>query len=300
MEIIIENSNVMLNIEHQKLHIKITSRKSVDRLRKLLFEVLSLLFLYLGAYPKIELLIINTREQDLTSLIVKFNSRKEFMRPEMAICDINSSTINEAIIKKFRTINVYPINSLQYLVSEEYKYVVANHKITLLLHVMEGLADRSILKELELELQSIAKTEDRIGKFKASAYNIFKSHFFKYQREYECGIFSLLKVDEMKFLKEITDTRNWHSHFYKETKKSSRLKKGVDMIFYFYIIFFSIRIYLVDGLGIILDEKKIKEYCYMLHDWILTEGLKQNEPLKSKTYNNVIIKKALEGIILKP
>lgn len=299
MKTTIENSNVILKIEYQRLKIKINGCKSVDILKELMFEVLSLIFLYLGGYPQIVSLVINFEEQDITKLIVKFNTRKEFMRPEMSISNIDSATINETIIQSFREISQKPISSLQYLVCEDYKYVVADHKITLLLHVMEGLADRSLLKGLEKELQGIIGTQDTIGKFKASTFSVFKDHFFKYQREYKCDIFHLLQIDEMEFLGIITDTRNWNSHFLDEHKKPDRLKGGNEIIIYFFIIFFAIRIYIVDRLQVTLDEEKIKEYCFMIHDWILTEKLGKNEPLKSKTYNSNIIKRALKEVILR-
>ena len=277
----------------------IEGRKPVKEIKSFLFELLSLLFLYLGSYPRMESLVINNKKQDLSNLIVKFNTREEFIKPEMVICNIENSSINETVLNKFRNINKHPIYSLEYLVSKEYKHVVMNHKLTLLLHVMEGLADRSVLRQLEDELRNLMGTKNLIGKFKASSYNILKNNFFKYHKKFDCGIFTLLDVDEMSFLEKITDTRNWHSHFYDESKKKNRLKKGDDMLYYFYIIFFAIRIYLIDSLGVSLNEEKIKEYCFMLHDWVLTEKHKKNEPLKSKTYNNVESRKTIEQIILK-
>ena len=116
MKTTIENSNVILKIEYQRLKIKIIGCKSVDILKELMFEVLSLIFLYLGGYPQIVSLVINCEEQDITKLIVKFNTRKEFMKPEMSISNIDSATINETIIQSFREISQKPISSLQYLV----------------------------------------------------------------------------------------------------------------------------------------------------------------------------------------
>ena len=53
--------------------------------------------------------------------------------------EIQTVTVNAEIINKFKDLHPYPMYSMQYLVSDYYNHVVTNHKITLLLHVIEGI-----------------------------------------------------------------------------------------------------------------------------------------------------------------
>lgn len=280
----IENSFVTLKIHGTNMYMEITGRKSIDKLESLLFEIFSLLFIYLGAYPKIESITANKENKDITNLLVKYNTHTIYRKESFCLCDINSTTINESVLKKYRKINRIPISTLQYIVSEDYKSVITNHKITLMLHIIEGLVDRNLLPSLKQELQRKMNKKD-IGDFMAATYHICKSFFFNYHRKYKFDILSLLKVNQNKFLRILSDTRNWYSHYLKETQKPERLVDGVDIVIYFKIIYYVIRLFIMDAIQVKCDYGRVSEYFYIMHDWILEVKYAKSDPLKSNTYN---------------
>ena len=61
--------------------------------------------------------------------------RKQFLN--LVICDIDETTLNAQKIKELRKISLYPIYSFQCLLSKAYDHVITNHKMTLLLHVID-------------------------------------------------------------------------------------------------------------------------------------------------------------------
>ena len=280
------------------MYIEITGSNNIDKLEKLLFEILSLLFLYLGGYPRIKNIILIKNTKDISKLLIKYNTSEIFIKESLSLCDIDNTTINEAVLRNYRQIKQTPISSLQYLVSKDYESVVINHKITLMLHIIEGLVDSSFIPSLKRELKSKLETKDTIGIFMAAAYHICKHYFFEYDRKYEFDILPLLKVSQNDFLRILTDTRNWYSHYFDETKKPDRLDDGKEIIIYLHIIYFTIRLYLMDSIHVEYDESRIREYYYMLHDWILEVKYGESNPLKSNTYKINRSLKELKNIFL--
>ena len=53
---------------------------------------------------------------------------------------------------------------------------------------------------------------------------------------------------------------------------------------FFEIIYFALRLLVIKELGLELDEDKIREFYYTVHDWILKVLYNKDEPLKSVTY----------------
>lgn len=82
----------------------------------------------------------------------------------------------------------------------------------------------------------------------------------------------------------LAETRNWYSHFLDESKKPLRIVKGRDFIIYFEIVCFMIRLSVIDRIGSPIDESRVKEFYYTVHDWILAIMYDTDEPLKSNTY----------------
>jgi len=95
-----------------------------------------------------ELLYINENEIDISERAVKYQTSDNFLKDNLIICDIDETTVNQQRIEELRKINSYPIYSFQYLLSKSYDHVITNHKMTLLLHVIEGLynADKNQLQ----------------------------------------------------------------------------------------------------------------------------------------------------------
>lgn len=85
-------------------------------------------------------------------------------------------------------------------------------------------------------------------------------------------------------MSRLAETRNWYSHFLKESQKPLRIVKGRDFIIYFELICYMIRLSVIDRIGTTVDENRIKEFYYTVHDWILAIVYDTDEPLKSNTY----------------
>lgn len=201
------------------------------------------------------------------------------------ICDISANNITEQVLQQFKQMNQMALFSLQFLVSENYDHVITNHKMTLLLHVVQGIYDNSrCVQDKQAIKNKYPVATGRVGDYMASIYWLCNEYFFKYHSKYGCGILALLKVNQYQFLCRLTDTRNWYSHFLAEAKKPLRMKKGKDFIIYFEILCYAIRLAVVDEMGGELKEERIQEFYYTVHDWILAILYDKNEPLKSRTY----------------
>lgn len=289
---IIDDCTVNFYTENIYLFIKIEGCINSVELINLLSDIESLLFIYFGSFFKELSILINGCEQDLSDKVDKYQTNSNFKNINLVLCCINAQTVNKSIVSKLRELNQYPLYSLQYLVSENYKSVITDHKITLLLHVVEGMVDKKDPREV-IDYFGIQPNE-KLGGYFASAYHLCKSFFFKYDEKYEAEILPLLidadikessKDKELKFIKSMVDTRHWYSHFLNTSEKQSRLKEGDEMLIYFEIIYYALRLLVIKELGLELDEGKIKEFYYTVHDWILKVLYNKDEPLKSITYH---------------
>ena len=64
-----------------------------------------------------------------------------------------------------------------------------------------------------------------VGDYMAAVYWLCNNYFFKYHKKYACEIMPLLKVTQYKFMSRLAETRNWYSHFLKESQKPLRIAK---------------------------------------------------------------------------
>lgn len=178
--------------------------------------------------------------------------------------------------------------SLQYIVSETYDPVVQDHKITLLLHIVEGIVDKGIIKrELTEAIKRYSIPPNALpGEYFGAAYHIFKKYFFNFHRKYNCGILHLLGKSQHSYLQTITDTRNWYSHLFDESKKPERIKNGTDMMIYFEITYYARRLMIMDDFGVKPKEDAIKEFYLSVHDWI-AKAYKRDVPPKSIAYTTI-------------
>lgn len=285
----IDNSTVIIWSNDKNLYIEINGEKTVKELEGIMLELFSLFFICLGGYAKIIKIVANGKSIDISQYAGKFDTWEYFIKNNLAVCQINKDTINEKVLQKFRSLKQMPLYSLQYLVSNNYKSVIINHKITLLLHIIDGLISDSKINPMKKEIISRFNIHNNIGGYKPKAYFLCKNYFFKYHIKYNCEILSLLKVNEYEFVEVIADTRNWYSHFLADNNKTNRLRDGAEMLTYFEIIYYAIRLYFINQIGVSANEEWIKEYFYSIHDWILEIKYNQKKPLKSQTY------KILEG-----
>ena len=284
----IDNCKVELESRQQELIIQICGKQGEEKIRKLLSDLENLIFFYLGSFPFMELLKINGNEIDISNRATKYETSENFLKDNLVICDINETTLNELKIKELRKISSYPIYSFQCLLSKAYDHVITDHKMTLLLHVIDGLdeTDKHQLQAVKQEIQNKYSEvrKGSVGNYMAAVYSLCKKYFFNYHRKYACGIMPLLKVTSYKFIARLSETRNWYSHFLNESKKTLRIVKGRDFIIYFEIVCYMIRLSVIDRIGTSIDESSVQEFYYTVHDWILAIMYDADEPLKSNTY----------------
>lgn len=227
----------------------------------------------------------NDEEIDLTNLAGRFKTDDYFQKSILCICPISNNVICQGTLDAYQAIRQIPIYSMQCLISENYKHTVTNHRIVLLLHVIDGLIDDSVIANSTSEIRKKYRPSDKPGNYMCKVYYLCKNYFFKYNRKYNCEILQLLKVNQYEFLQVISDTRNWYSHFFKENKKIHRLTDGAEMLIYFEIVYYALRVCLItEKLQIKIDESAIKEYFYIIHDWILDIRKSDMQSIKSNTY----------------
>lgn len=286
-EVKIFNSRVNIRSVGRELLIDISGRKAPQKLHDLLIDIESLLFFYIGSFPLMISLNINGVDKDISKRVGKYHTSSNFLKQNLVVCDISANTITEQKLQRFKQMNQMALFSLQFLVSDNYEHVITNHKMTLLLHVVQGIYDDSRCTQDKREIKNkYPAATGAIGDYMASVYWLCNEYFFKYHKKYGCGILGLLKVNQYQFLCRLTDTRNWYSHFFAETKKPLRIRQGKDFVIYFEILCYAIRLAVVDELNTQLVEEHIQEFYYTVHDWILAILYGRSEPLKSQTYKN--------------
>lgn len=293
----IDNCKVEVKSNQQELNIQIYGKLGKEKIRKLLSDIENLLFFYLGAFPLMESLYINEVKIDISNRAAKYETSDNFVKDNLVICDIDESTLNEQKIRKLREIKSYPIYSFQCLLSKEYDHVITDHKMTLLLQIIEGLHEVDEC-QLQMEKQEMRNKYPQfrrgtIGGYTAAVYWLCKKYFFRYHKKYACEIMPLLKVTKYKFMNRLTETRNWYSHFLNESQKKLRIVKGRDFVIYFELVCYMIRLAVIDRVDVSVDESRIQEFYYTVHDWILAIIYDTDEPLKSNTYQ---IEKQLRNI----
>lgn len=285
-ETIIEEVRVVVQFNAQEMTINLSSCNSIKAVKRLFFDILSLLHLYLGGFPQIDSLVINNQIKKLETLEGKYVANERFCRGFSSLCEIDETDINTTIIRNLRQLKQAPINSLQYLVSKGYDRIIVDHSITLLLHAIEGLISEDKLKASKEEMKIKYNLPKKSGDITAISYYLSKNYFFKYHRKFNCEILPLLGETQYSFIKTIADTRNWNSHFQNTDNQPNRLINGRDMIIYFYILIYATRILIMDLLGVAYDETQIVEYYYIVHDWIQEIMGKTQNPPKSAIYRN--------------
>ena len=267
----------------------ITGLRAKDKKVELLRSILDILFIYLGAFPHIELIKYDKEDIDISKWVLKYNTRNDLERSDLLLCAIDSATVNENRIRALNSIPDMPLYSLQYLVSEVYRHTISDHKITLMLHVIEGmvLEDESTQGGSEWKKKYGHKSDGKIGRYRSAVYYLCSRYFYAYHRKYNCEILKLLKKDQFSFVETITDTRNWYSHFLGVEKKPYRMHNGIEMQIYFEIIYYAVRLMCLSRLGVMLSEDRTREYFYTVHDWILKIKYNREDDLKSKTYKSI-------------
>ena len=167
-----------------------SGRRKEEKLKKILSDLETLFFFYLGSFPMLESIQINGNTVDISKRANKFKTSNNFLKDNLVICDINANTVTEEKIIELRKIRSYPIYSFQCLLSQSYDSVITNHKMTLLLHIIDGMYEKD-KKTLAIEKQTIKdkypeSNKGTVGDYMAAVYWLCNNYFFKYHKKYAC------------------------------------------------------------------------------------------------------------------
>ena len=270
----------------KNLQIEISGRSSIEGIKTMFFEIYSLMFIYMGGFPRLIRMEINGESLDISSLADRFETSSQFRKASLVLCPINGDTINESTVQRYRCIAKMHLFSLQYLVSQNYEKINIAHKITLALHVVDGVVDESVSKNYKSEIKRRYKIPN-VGNYYAKVYFLCKTFFFTAHRKSRYGILSLLNTSQKNFIQVIVDTRNWYSHFLPESLKPDKLKEGSAMIKYLEIVCYLIRMQMLDSIGVKRDKERMDEYFYTIHDWLIKTCPGKEISYKSRTYRSI-------------
>lgn len=268
------NCFVSVGYNKGKIILNIKGRKSDEKIKNLALEILSMFFLYQGFYPTIERIKCNGIEHN-SNLAGKFFTSSQFKKIAHGLIEINEKTICDEVYKKFETLRGNYLYSFEYLFSTDYEKIVTNHKIMLLLHCLEGCIANSKYDQMRTTVPK--KIDGRFGK---RIYLVLNT-LFHYDRKFNADLLKLLKVSKYGAIKILSDTRNENSHY---IAHDLALQDGGYMIYYFYILYYTFRIFIVEALDLKIDEDKAKNYFYEIHDWLNDNLYKGKYAYKSSIY----------------
>lgn len=119
---VINHEKVIFVKSGNEVILTIRGRRTDEKKLELLRAILNVLYVYLGAFPSIEYIVYDDKEIDISNWVLKYNTRSDFKRSDLILCSIDSTTINESVLRALVAIPEMPLYSLQYLVSEAYKH----------------------------------------------------------------------------------------------------------------------------------------------------------------------------------
>lgn len=250
---IIENSTVSLSLIGENLYIQIDSDLDDREIENLLLNLYSMIFLYLGYFPKIITFEIENTVIDISNLSGKYTTSKQFEKKYYQIITINSNSITQDIYNKFvsKTSNNYAINSMQAVISEDYEHVMSDHKLLITLHCVDGIYENKgnnrFVKKL-IEIMKVTNDKLQNDDLMQSLFSLFG-----------CG-----NIDEMA--KRLKDTRHWYSHLMNTSDKKfeKTFKDMLEFHYGFQFLYYVQRIYIIDSLDCKIDVDCIKKFINKL------------------------------------
>lgn len=285
-EFVYLNTNVKISINDNKLLIELISRKKEKRLLQQFIEIYDLMFLILGAYPDIVSLLYNGCKVDTSMWARKYKTSSHFHLAEASICDISLNNINSETLRRMRNVHKQSLSSIAYIVSDYYKHIVANHRMVLATHTIDGFFKHTKIYD-NLLLQKQKTSNCRKIDYIENVGRIFKV-FFKYHRKFNCEILNIIRITKKQLCEIISDTRNDFSHLLE--KKTNRLVSGKEMLYFIDFIFYAERLFILNELlELNLNEAMVQEYLYILHDWIDEIENNKIDRIKSKRYKKKTI-----------
>ena len=286
IDFIYKNTIVKMCIIDDRLNIVLIGENE-STLKNQFYKIYDLLFLMLGAYPRVISLHYNESEEDMNKWARKYFTSNHFAHAEAIICDITSANINSKSLDDMDNVNKRSISSIAYIVSEYYEHVVVDHRIELASHTIDGFFMHTKFYKILLKEKRSKFPKCKDTTFFENVERLFKI-FFKYHQKYDCEILEHLEINEKDFCNIIAETRNDFSHILEN--KSKRLVFRKDMLYFIYLIFYAERLFiLIEILELEINENMIQEYLYIMHDWIdkivnnRDDRIKSNYYIKSKS-----------------
>ena len=281
-----ENIQINLSLDEKKFVIVLLGRKSIKKMMDIFFIVYDLVFLILGSFPRREKVFINDLEVDTIKWVKKYNTSSHYIEKESRLCEISLDTVNANTLKNMANIHNQTLSSLEYIVSEYYGHIVTYHRIVLMTHTIEGFFRHTKDYNLLLQELKIKNTRKKKIDYIENVERVFRC-FFYYHKKNNVQILKCIHLkNKQLFYKIIADTRNDFSHFLENNKH--RMIEGKDMVYFIDLIFLADRLFILkEILNLSIIDEQVKEYMYILHDWIDSMINKRNTRFKSQRYKQV-------------
>ena len=280
------NTKITFSSTDDNYSLVLQGRKSEKTLKNLFFNFYSVMFLFLGFFPKLEAVTFNNTPSNLSNLSKRYETFGFFLHESNILCDFSSKTINNLTLTNFETLRKTPFHALECITSVTYSKITLEHKILLLLQVIDGLIplSKTQIKTYKTKFDTMCNKGvqgNSQGDYAALVYYLCEKYFFYYNKKLSCNMLKTLKTSKKNFVLTISDTRNWYSHYLDDNKKRKRLQNDPILLFaYTDIILFSLRIMLASSLGVSVPEENIKKFYLQLKNWIILRNAKKDTFLK--------------------
>lgn len=183
------NYTISLKRNEDNLIIKIESLNNQSNNMKIstLFSGLfDLIYLCLGKFPKIISYLENGQSYNENELLKKYTSSPLFGKTYFSIRYVDIDVLNEQTLTNIINFNKknYSLCSLEYLTSKTYDEIMWEHKLTLVLHVLDGVCNfldfniENLKNEFFLKYQGIPRNS--VGGYIAFVDYAFSKYFFNF------------------------------------------------------------------------------------------------------------------------
>lgn len=289
-----EESQYSVSLENDEDKIKIcvdTSKTHHLEPWDIFSAIYEIIFLCTGKFPQILSIEKSGCPESTDGLLGKFATSKNFVRSFFMLKRIDSTAINGDTINRLNQFTMcnHSLTSFEYVVCQAYEKVLWEHKLTLMLHTIEGVCNY-----LKLDVESL-KNEfgkkyscyikiDEVGNYISMVNYIFENTIFKNEKIFLKLCKALNRKNEFSFLQGIEQFRNFYSHMDNKNVLSSRIKQKSSNIVYLFIFAIVIRCFISENiLGIDLDSNQIESAYLTLYDYIMLDIKKKKnyQPLSS-------------------
>ena len=273
------NYTLKANAQNTEMTINIASDIDSETVWSIFVEILDFMYLALGSMPKIIYYKENGMNKDLSKILNRFSPSTQFDN-DWHLIDISPDTLNERTLANIKNIiNNKPFEifkAFTALTSEAYEHIYSEHKITLLLHCLEGYIYNDVNFQGETFVSRISQIVNVL---------------FEYETKYNTEILNTLLIPQKEYSTILKDTRHQFSHY---INKSSALSKGQNYIIHFTLLHYIFRIFLLKEIKVVPNGKNVEEFLNSIYDWVNTLINPDFKNFKSIAYKTHATKVALK------